>query len=371
MGLRDWIKKIIYRGFKNKQLNAANINSDITLEQPIFHSTLDELKVDGIGEKPEFNLKKIEEEYENCLKEISQKYKNAILSDETLNKIKNDEIRTGTIGETPFICTLEENGGITTTVIITDKSCAKIKEENGEAIYQETRVGDNNEMKTILNTENTSLVIKGNVTQNEIDSINNFSKGNKDTIAKIRDFGNSKDNDDYKNLLEKLGVNTEIDLNDRKNYMTSFSGRVKRGIDGNIRKLEQISLVLDKSNPEKDPLIISLNTLQSGKNIERKFYLTKNGKYIDESSVRNEDGNMRFAELTLNDIKELAGNKELDTNFIDKSKKINRENVRLIPKVAEKLHEETKRGALNIEKTENKKDNSDAEKDESRKTERD
>ena len=105
MGLREWINGIISKRFGRKKLNAANIDTAITEGEPTFHSTMDELKVSGIDDLSKFSFEEIQQEYISSLSEMAGKYKNAILNDETLKKIREEEMKTGKIGETPFICT--------------------------------------------------------------------------------------------------------------------------------------------------------------------------------------------------------------------------------------------------------------------------
>ncbi|MBR3832113.1 MAG: hypothetical protein IKJ72_00565, partial [Mycoplasmataceae bacterium] len=345
MGLRDWIKKIFSKRFGVKQISAGEAeNTAGVMHETYGQNIFDELKVNGVPQIDKMKVEEIDKTAREVLKESAEKFKNTILSNEEIKKLKEESAKSGKMGDSPFICTVEmdANGEFKTTVIVKENSCAKIKEDkDGNLTYQETRI-DGKEMKTIINTKDSSILITGNVSQNDIDKVQKFSNRNKATITQLKDFGEK--NEEYKKLLESLGIKADIDLADKDSYMFSSTGRIIRDQNRKLKKLEEMGIVLDKKHPEKDPLIVSFNTYEKtivkegDKDVEkvvekgRKFYLTKDGKYIEEGSIKfNDKGEPEFKEYTMKDLEELAINKTLDKKFIDKMKKINRDNVDLIP----------------------------------------
>lgn len=368
MGVRDFFKKIFANRFGRKTLTSGEgpvlAPNDLT-----FHSSLEDLKVSGLDEVANLKFEEIEAERTAALKEVSENYKNTILSDATLQQIKNDEFKTGKKGETPFICVVEadENGNFKTTVIVTEKSCAKVTEdENGNVTYQETRI-DGEKIKTVVNTKDTSMVITGNVNQEEIDKIKKFNEGNKKNLVTIKKISEEEQEQaKYVDALKKAGVMTDIDLSKVDEYMSTFAGKVTRDENGKMIKLDEMNLVLDKKDKNKNPLIISFSTSEKDKLTQRRFLLNKDGKYIDESSAEIKDGKVTYKELDLKEIRTIAKNYKISDQFIDKAQKINRDNVQLVPPVAKKIHEEAKKEFEKAKNEQKQKQNSETKTEENK-----
>lgn len=345
MGVRDFLKKIFARRFGTKTLTSGN-DPVLTPNDLTFHSSLEELKFTGLDEVANLKFGEIEAETKEAIKELSENYRNTILNDNTLKKIKDNEFKTGKKIAVPFICVVEtdENGNFKTTVIVTEKSCAKVTEdEKGNLTYQETRI-DSETMKTVVNTKDTAMVITGKVNQEEIDKIKKFNEENKKNLVTLKKIGeNEQDQAKYVEALKEAGVVTDIDLSKTNEYMTSFTGKVTRDENGKMLRLDEMNLVLDRKDKDKKPLIISINTSEKGKTTQRRYLLNKDGKYIEENSVELKDGKISYTEYDLEEVRYIANKLNINDKYIDKAQKINRDNVQLVPPVAKKIHEETKK----------------------------
>ena len=143
--------------------------------------------------------------------------------------------------------------------------------------------------------------------------------------------------------------------------MTSFTGKVTRDENGKMLRLDEMNLVLDRKDKDKKPLIISINTSEKGKTTQRRYLLNKDGKYIEENSVELKDGKISYTEYDLEEVRYIANKLNINDKYIDKAQKINRDNVQLVPPVAKKIHEETKKDFEKAKSEQEKNQNPDLE----------
>ena len=346
MGLRDEIKKIIAKFFKTKRLTSVSEIEEIDVNDMVdWKKGISEfdrsLKVDVV---PELQGNRFSEIKDDVKKEIMlnvENFKGKVLNSDEIQKIQSDEARSGESNGQPFICIAEmdADGKIQTTIIVTPNACSKTTiDENGNTIYQESRMV-NGRMKTIISdNKDSSLALHGNFTQEEIDRIKKFSDDNGKKINNIKQFKTEEEKDAYLALLSsKTSYEEGNDFSDENKYLLSCSGRSVKENGGKV--LKEIYFALDKNNLDENPLVITLNSLKEGKLKRERFRLTEEGKYIDENSFRlNDKGEPEYTEITFEQLKEYAVSQGFNIDYIDQVRNHKKEEKALIPPGAINIH---------------------------------
>ncbi len=371
MDLKDKIIGMIKRSFGIKALTSideienvdgygmtiteSSINSGISLmeQENDFNS---KLKVDSnpISVRP--NFQRLSNEIKMELLESFDKFKTTVFENNDIKSIKETE-EEGIMGEIPFMCFAEMdlNGNLKSTIIVTKNSCIKNSEDDaGNISYMETRRGEDG-IQTVINDNQGSMYINGSMSKEDIDMIKKFSSRNFDTITKLPKKFDELTREEYKNTLEKLGVKTDVDLQDKGKFNYVSTGKTIRN-NGTIAQLNEMSCVFDKENLDKNPIIISINSLKDNKIVSRKFRLTENGKYIDESSFKITGGNPQYALLDYEQVINYGKEKRLDVNYFERARKfLNNKNNSLIPDAAVSIHEAMGRKQEREQKAQNEK----------------
>lgn len=357
MDLKDKIIGMIKRSFGTKTLTSIDeienidtygttatesaINSGVqkTEQENAFNNSL---KFDSNSIHVAPNFQKLSNEIRMELLENFEEFKIAVLESDDIKRIKATQ-EEGKMGETPFMCfaEMDSDGKLKSTIIVSKNSCIRTSEDqDGNLVYQETRMGKDGQLRTVLNDKNGSLYIRGKMSQEELTDIKKFSDRNQDNITKLPKRFDEQTRKEYKNVLDNLGVRTDINLDDEDKFKYLAAGKPKRDNDGRISELNEISFVLDKENLDSNPLIIALNTKKDNKIISKKFRLTESGKYIDESSFKMVDGKPQYSLLDYEQVLNYGKEKNLDVNYVDRMKKVLKDEQKsLIPEAAVSIHD--------------------------------
>lgn len=357
MSLKDKIVGMIKRSFGIKALTSIDEIENIdtyglySTENSINSATSDKkysenqfdesLKVDPSAISVAPNFEKLSAEIKAELLDSFEEFKQTVLENDDIKRIKQSQ-EEGQMGDTPFICfaELDSNGKLKSTIIVTKNSCIKTTEENdGSISYQETRK-DKDGYQTIINDNRGSMYIKGNnLTQSQINELKDFSYKSEDNITKLPSKFDDETKSIYKQTLESLGVKTDIDVKNKEKYKYLASGKYHRNLDtGEFESLDEMCCIFDKESNSEKPEIIAINTKKEGKISSRKFRLTENGKYIDESSFKIVDGKPEYSLVDYEQIKQYGKQKEIDVNYMDRYNKFNSQNKPLIPEAAVNIH---------------------------------
>ncbi len=349
MGFREKFISLLKKSFGNKKVESvedvemieSNIENSIDFATRNIEGEFDKsIKVD-IQEQISTKYEPLPQNIKQGLRDSFKEFKEAILSTEesTNNTIK--EQNEGTNGKNPFLCFVEidSSGKIVSTIIITDKSAIKIsKDENGDVTYQETRKTKNG-MQTIINDKNGSMSIAGNVSQEKIEKMKLFAKKSDKALLESPTNISDKDMSIYEQTLEKLGVDTNIDINNKQKYGRAGTGLSKK--DSDI--ITGMSYIYDKSKDFSVPESICLSSMDNEKFSSRTFRRTQDGKYIDCSSFKVIDGQAQYKLVTFEQIQEYAlktgYSDSISQSFFNRYEQFSRKCNDLIPKAAVGIHD--------------------------------
>lgn len=356
MNLKDKIIGMIKRAFGIKALTSIEEIENI---DTYAMSSVDS-SINSMNEKTEYSENQFDEglkvnsnsisavpNFQNLSSEIRtellnsfNEFKQTVLESEEIQHIKQSQ-EEGKIGETPFMCfaELDSNGKLKSTIIVTKNSCIKTTEEDdGSISYQETRRGKDG-LQVVINDKNSSMYIRGGnrLTQKKINEIRDFSNINRNSATKMPSKFDDVTTNMYKKTLQELGVKQDIDLNDDKRFSYAVAGKSNK-INENTYRLDEIGAIIDKENNRGIPEIITINSKMDGKISRKKFRLTENGKYLDESSFKVIDGKPQYSLVDYEQIKQMGAKLNLDVNYIDRYKNFTKENKPLIPNDAMNIH---------------------------------
>lgn len=352
MSIKEKFFQMMQRSFGTKRISSAqdfedaekdlttSMNSAQTASENEFDKSL---KVDGIQQKSNINYSKLPQQVKKDLERNFEELKKSILTGENL---KNNQLlleNEGSVEKSPFICytEIDSSGKIQSTIIVTNKSISKTsKDENGDPTYQEIRKNKNG-MEAIINEKNLSLRISGKaLSQEEIEKFKSFSKNSDLALvgppAKLAE----KDYDLYEQTLKDLGVNIDINLNDKDKYTRAATAKSRA--DSNVVK--GMSCLYDKNQDFSKPESICLSyTDSSNKFLSKTFRKTQDGNYIDCSSFEVVEGKPKYQLLTLQQIHKYARKNDFSDSvshsYFKKFEKFQKEDNALIPKAALDIHD--------------------------------
>lgn len=267
-------------------------------------------------------------------------FKNSVLTAEEQTQGQIQAKSEGLVGETPFLCFAEVDdlGNVASTIVITDKSASRTsKDEFEEYSYQEIRQARNG-MEAVVNNSGTSLFIEGaSLTQEKIRQMQMFTENAKLDIMADPNGLDAQSFQAYRQTLKSLGVDINVDTEDKGNYHTIGSNFMEKGIQSGM------IAVYDKTKGYEAPESVSISTGTDKESSARVFRKTANGQYIDCESFQMVNGIPQYNLLTYEQIKEEARSQTIDVDAIERFEEFKQEDKETVPEAAVGINRDMER----------------------------